>query len=43
MISEKIGKIVKGVGGLYETRVVNENGEVERISCRANGALNRDE
>ena len=43
MISEKIGKIVKGVGGLYETRVVNETGEVERISCRAKGALHRDE
>ena len=43
MISERIGKIVKGVGGLYESRVVNESGEVERIICRAKGALHRDE
>ena len=43
MISEKYGKIVKGVGGLYETRTVAENGEVERISCRAKGSLHRDE
>ncbi len=43
MISEKYGKIVKGVGGLYETRIINENGEAERIVCRAKGALKRDE
>ena len=43
MISEKYGKIVKGVGGLYETRVVSASGALERISCRAKGALHRDE
>lgn len=43
MISERIGKIIKGVGGLYESRVVNENGEIERINCRAKGSLHRDE
>lgn len=43
MISEKYGKIVKGVGGLYETRVLLENGEIEKISCRAKGSLHRDE
>ena len=43
MISEKYGKIVKGVGGLYETRVLGEDGKVERISCRAKGSLHRDE
>lgn len=43
MISERIGKILKGVGGLYESRVVNENGEAERIVCRAKGSLHRDE
>ena len=43
MISEKYGKIVKGVGGLYETRVVTAEGEVERISSRAKGSLHRDE
>lgn len=42
MISEKIGKVVKGLGGLYETRVA-ENGEVSRIVCRAKGVLKRDE
>ena len=30
MISEKYGKIVKGVGGLYETRVLNEKGQPEK-------------
>ncbi len=43
MISEKYGKIVKGVGGLYETRVSNPSGGIERISCRAKGSLHRDE
>ena len=42
MISEKIGKVVKGLGGLYETRVT-DNGEVSRIVCRAKGVLKRDE
>ena len=39
---EKHGKIVKGLGGLYETRVV-ENGRVERLISRAKGVLRRDE
>ncbi len=43
MISEKIGKIVKGVGGLYESRVIGEGGKAERIVCRAKGSLHRDE
>lgn len=42
MISEKYGKVVKGLGGLYETRIV-ENGEVTRLCCRAKGVLKRDE
>ena len=42
MISTKYGKVVKGLGGLYETRVVGENG-VERMLCRAKGVLKRDE
>ena len=42
MIVEKIGKVVKGLGGLYEVRVA-ENSSVERISCRAKGALHRDD
>ena len=42
MIVTKYGKVVKGLGGLYETRVVDENG-IERLSCRAKGVLKRDE
>ncbi len=42
MISEKHGKVVKGLGGLYEIRI-SENGELSRISCRAKGTLKRDE
>ena len=42
MISEKKGKVVKGLGGLFEVRVC-ENGVTERISCRAKGSLHRDE
>ena len=42
MITTKYGKVVKGLGGLYETRVQNENG-TERLSCRAKGVLKRDE
>ncbi len=39
---EKHGKIVKGLGGLYETRVVTD-GRVERLVSRAKGILRRDE
>ena len=42
MITTKYGKVVKGLGGLYETRVASENG-IERLSCRAKGVLKRDE
>ena len=42
MISTKYGKVVKGLGGLYETRVVDENG-ISRTLCRAKGVLKRDE
>ena len=42
MIEEKHGKVVKGLGGLYEVRIAEDNG-VSRISCRAKGALHRDE
>ena len=42
MISTKYGKVVKGLGGLYETRVADENG-IERTLCRAKGVLKRDE
>ena len=42
MITEKYGKIVKGLGGLYEVRI-EENGEISRLACRAKGVLRRDE
>ena len=42
MIVTKYGKIVKGLGGLYETRVQDENG-IERLACRAKGVLKRDD
>ena len=42
MITEKYGKVVKGLGGLYEVRI-EDNGEVSRLACRAKGNLKRDE
>ncbi len=42
MTTEKLGKVIKGLGGLYETRVETE-GAVEIYSCRAKGNLRRDE
>lgn len=42
MISTKYGKVVKGLGGLYETRIADEGG-VTRLACRAKGILKRDE
>ena len=42
MITEKSGKVVKGLGGLYEVRI-EENGEISRLACRAKGVLKRDE
>ena len=40
MTIEKTGKVVKGLGGLYEVKI---NGSGERISCRAKGILHKDE
>jgi ribosome biogenesis GTPase len=42
LIVTKYGKVVKGLGGLYETRVEDENG-IERLACRAKGVLKRDD
>ena len=42
MITEKYGKVVKGLGGLYEVRI-DEGGEISRLVCRAKGVLKRDE
>ena len=43
MITEKYGKVVKGLGGLYEVRCIEQDGEVSRLVCRAKGILKRDE
>ena len=40
MITEKNGKVIKGLGGLFEVRIF-DTGEI--ISCRAKGSLKRDE
>ena len=42
MIFEKYGKVVKGLGGLYETRISDSDG-VSRVVSRAKGNLKRDE
>lgn len=42
MITEKYGKVVKGLGGLYEVRI-DGDGRTERLACRAKGVLRRDE
>ena len=42
MITEKYGKVVKGLGGLYETRIY-EDGGAYRLVSRAKGVLKRDE
>ena len=42
MIYEKYGKVMKGLGGLFETRVT-ENGVSERLTSHAKGILHRDE
>lgn len=43
MISEKNGKIIKGLGGLYNVRVLEDSGEVNIYTCRAKGVLHKNE
>ena len=43
MISEKKGKIIKGLGGLYNVRVQRDDGGVEIYTCRAKGVLHKNE
>lgn len=43
MISEKYGKVIKGLGGLFSVRVKEESGEVNIYNCRAKGSLHKDE
>ena len=40
MITEKYGRVIKGLGGLFEVRIFDTG---ELISCRAKGNLKRDE
>ncbi|MBO5101727.1 MAG: ribosome small subunit-dependent GTPase A [Clostridia bacterium] len=42
MLEKKHGRIVKGLGGLFEIRI-DTGSAPERISCRAKGNLKRDE
>ncbi len=42
MLEQKYGRVVKGLGGLFEIRI-ETGGVTERISCRAKGNLKRDE
>ena len=42
MITTKYGKVVKGLGGLYETRIDGNEGVI-RLSLRAKGVLKRDD
>ena len=42
MITEKYGKVVKGLGGLWEMRICDGE-RVERLVCRAKGILRRDD
>lgn len=43
MIIEKRGKVVKGLGGLYNVRVDEGDGKVSIYTCRAKGVLHKDE
>ncbi len=43
MISEKFGKVIKGLGGLYNIRVLEDDGSVNIYTCRAKGSLHKDE
>ncbi len=42
MIYEKFGRVVKGLGGLFEVRI-SDTEKPERLTCRAQGKLKRDE
>ncbi len=43
MISEKYGKVVKGLGGLYNVRVTENDGSISVYTSRAKGSLHKDE
>jgi len=43
LITEKKGKVIKGLGGLYNVRVIENDGEICVYTCRAKGVLHKDE
>ncbi len=43
MITQKNGRITKGLGGLYEVRICESDEGVTKLTCRAKGNLKRDE
>ena len=43
MIITKYGKVVKGLGGLYNVRVNEGDGKISIYTCRAKGVLHKDE
>ena len=43
LITEKHGKIIKGLGGLYNVRVQSTDGAVQIYTCRAKGVLHKNE
>lgn len=43
MITEKKGKVVKGLGGLYNVRVTENDKTISIYTCRAKGVLHKDE
>ena len=43
MITEKKGKVIKGLGGLYNVRVQENDGSLSVYTCRAKGVLHKDE
>jgi lipopolysaccharide/colanic/teichoic acid biosynthesis glycosyltransferase len=42
LITEKYGKVIKGLGGLYDVRVDTDEGS-SIYTCRAKGVLHKDE
>jgi len=43
LITEKKGKVIKGLGGLYNVRVRESDGKISIYTCRAKGVLHKDE
>lgn len=43
MISDKHGKVIKGLGGLYNVKVIEDDGSSMIYTCRARGSLHKDD